>query len=860
MTVNNTNVTAGPYIGNNTSSVFSYEFKILDSDELNVYETDDNGVETLLTLDTDYTVQDVGEAVGTVTRSAGNLPTGYTWFIVSNYDELQETSFSSQGAFFPKIHERAFDKLTKLVQQTAYNVSNAFKNLNMRGFKITNLQDGVDPQDGVTFGQVLGAESTIGQLADSAAASAAASADSAAASESALDTFVDTQWGAYATEPALSPIGNPATAGDQYFNTTTNTMRVYNGSAWQAAASSINGIRNSYNFTNVAGQTVFNAVYDVGFVDVLYNGAEMSPANYTANDGLTVVLNAGVTKADDEINIKAYNYVDFGDASNLPVTATGTTTPRALRDRFTDTTNVEDFSSLVVGNDWTAAIAAAIAASPRSGKLVCSVGGIEISSDIHVVEKGRPDNGVYEIDFTGTTVSGTGNFIFDSCKNLSVKGLQAPTLDIILRGVWYSSFRQCKATRLISADQVGTTFTSCYWNDFHTCVFQTIIRGATEHPVNAYTFYGVSLRGNTGQGFVTTADYNIIMLGTTSSGNAQNWVFYGGDLSYAGIATEDLSGSHLDADVEITYSGVYFDSVIPVPVLKGNTRIATRDCHVANFEALSASRGAIGTAPHELHRSDRSVKSDPASNTNLVVAGDFTTVASEVSGSNAVISSSGGATITNTFGGLKGQVLNIAQSGVGTTFIRTLASQDEGIATCAIAMRSSVSGVPQQIKVGFKHGAASSRFTELTINGEWTYYALTDPEPAAAGTLPSVNFSNVGGTPYDIDFGFISVSMGAGAVMDGALSTPRSIAAKASVDVGSISPLGRFVADIPVIGSVSRDSFVDVSHIWGNMVVSSSLVTAGVVRLIIFNPTGTVYAPGAVNVHVKVTERVNGSM
>lgn len=343
MTVNNTNVTAGPYIGNNTSSMFSYEFKILDSDELNVYETDDNGVETLLTLDTDYTVQDVGEAVGTVTRSAGNLPTGYTWFIVSNYDELQETSFSSQGAFFPKIHERAFDKLTKLVQQTAYSVSNAFKNLNMRGFKITDLQDGVDPQDAVTFGQVLGAESTIGQLADSAADSAAASANSATASESALNTFVDTQWGAYATEPTLSPIGNPATAGDQYFNTTTNTMRVYNGTAWQATASSVSGIRNSYNFNNVAGQTVFNAVYDVGFVDVLYNGAEISPDNYTANDGLTVVLNAAVTKADDEINIKAYNYVDFGDASNLPVTATGTTTPRALRDRFSDEVRIADF-------------------------------------------------------------------------------------------------------------------------------------------------------------------------------------------------------------------------------------------------------------------------------------------------------------------------------------------------------------------------------------------------------------------------------------------------------------------------------------------------------------------------------------
>lgn len=345
MTVNNTNVTAGPYIGNNTSSVFSYEFKILDSDELNVYETDDNGVETLLTLDTDYTVQDVGEAVGTVTRSAGNLPTGYTWFIVSNYDELQETSFSSQGAFFPKIHERAFDKLTKLVQQTAYNVSNAFKNLNMRGFKIINLKDAVDPQDAATFGQVTILNDEAAASASASANSATASANSASASansatasaDSATDaqtaedgseaaalasatslaTFQDQYWGSYASEPALSPVGNPATSGDLYFNETLNKLLVFNGTIWQVASSAVTGIRNRYVYEAVSGVTTFDAVYDIGFVDVLINGVVLTPTQYTAINGTTITLNDAVTNDNDVVMIIALGSVEFSDLGTM---------------------------------------------------------------------------------------------------------------------------------------------------------------------------------------------------------------------------------------------------------------------------------------------------------------------------------------------------------------------------------------------------------------------------------------------------------------------------------------------------------------------------------------------------------------
>lgn len=118
MTVNTTKITSGPYAGNDVADEFSYTFKVEIESQIAVYETDDSGVQTLLTLDTHYEVNDVGDDDGgTITRLSGPLPSGYEWFIRSDYKETQLTAFESQGAFFPELHENAMDKLTFLIQQ-----------------------------------------------------------------------------------------------------------------------------------------------------------------------------------------------------------------------------------------------------------------------------------------------------------------------------------------------------------------------------------------------------------------------------------------------------------------------------------------------------------------------------------------------------------------------------------------------------------------------------------------------------------------------------------------------------------------------------------------------------------------------
>lgn len=118
MTVNTTTITSGPFVGNGIADTFSYTFKVDDKDQLRVYETTDLGVQTLLVVDTDYTVAGIGnDGGGILTRVAGALPVDFEWFIRSNYKETQLTAFDSQGAFFPELHENAMDKLTFLIQQ-----------------------------------------------------------------------------------------------------------------------------------------------------------------------------------------------------------------------------------------------------------------------------------------------------------------------------------------------------------------------------------------------------------------------------------------------------------------------------------------------------------------------------------------------------------------------------------------------------------------------------------------------------------------------------------------------------------------------------------------------------------------------
>ena len=94
--------------------------------------------------------------------------------------------------------------------------------------------------------------------------------------------------------------------GDLYFDTGTNTMRVYSSGGWINAGSAVNGTANRFEYTATAGQTTFSGAdsngntlaYDAGYIDVYLNGVKLANSDYTAASGNSIVLASGANLND----------------------------------------------------------------------------------------------------------------------------------------------------------------------------------------------------------------------------------------------------------------------------------------------------------------------------------------------------------------------------------------------------------------------------------------------------------------------------------------------------------------------------------------------------------------------------------
>nr|BAR16213.1 putative tail fiber [uncultured Mediterranean phage uvMED] len=75
--------------------------------------------------------------------------------------------------------------------------------------------------------------STASTQATNSANSATAAAASATAAAASADNFDDTYYGAKSSDPSTDNDGDAISTGDLYFNTTTDALKVYNGSSWQ---------------------------------------------------------------------------------------------------------------------------------------------------------------------------------------------------------------------------------------------------------------------------------------------------------------------------------------------------------------------------------------------------------------------------------------------------------------------------------------------------------------------------------------------------------------------------------------------------------------------------------------------------
>ncbi len=107
---------------------YIYDFKIFADADLLVIVTDDTtNVETVLTLNSDYTVNGAGDAGGgSIDLTLASLaPSGSTITMVRHMDIIQATDLVNGDTFDMDTIEDAFDKLTMIAQQLDEKLSRA---------------------------------------------------------------------------------------------------------------------------------------------------------------------------------------------------------------------------------------------------------------------------------------------------------------------------------------------------------------------------------------------------------------------------------------------------------------------------------------------------------------------------------------------------------------------------------------------------------------------------------------------------------------------------------------------------------------------------------------------------------------
>jgi hypothetical protein len=153
-------------------------------------------------------------------------------------------------------------------------------------------------------GEASSSASTATTQAGIATSKAADAATSAASAQSNLNAFKGVWYGSLASNPTQDPLGNPVNAGDVYWNSTTSTLMIYNGTSWAPYQSSavttvfgrvgaVTAQAGDYSFDQIGNKPTTLAGY--GITDAQPKGNYQPAGNYQAALGYTPVNKAGDT-------------------------------------------------------------------------------------------------------------------------------------------------------------------------------------------------------------------------------------------------------------------------------------------------------------------------------------------------------------------------------------------------------------------------------------------------------------------------------------------------------------------------------------------------------------------------------------
>lgn len=164
MTIPNENVRNGPYNTNGVVTDFAFTFKIQASSQIVVVKTDANNVDTMLTINTDYTVAGVGVDGGGVVTISPALATGFKITLYRKPSFTQLLDLVNQGAYNADDVEAALDLAAMgalyvkgLIDRALYLSTASVDGsgyFDARLNKISNLAAAILPADAVTLAQL----------------------------------------------------------------------------------------------------------------------------------------------------------------------------------------------------------------------------------------------------------------------------------------------------------------------------------------------------------------------------------------------------------------------------------------------------------------------------------------------------------------------------------------------------------------------------------------------------------------------------------------------------------------------------------------------------------------------------------
>jgi hypothetical protein len=262
--------------------------------------------------------------------------------------------------------------------------------------------------------------------ATSSANSATASASSATAAAASYDSFDDRYLGAKSSDPSTDNDGDALVVGALYFNTTTNIMMTYTGSAWQSIATGGAGLLASNNLSDVQSTSASRTNLGVAIgtdVQAFSSVLAGTTASYTTAEetklagietGATADQTAAQIKTAYESNADTNAFTDAdhtkldGIEASADVTdGTNVTAAGALMDsEVTNLAQVKAFSSADYATAAQGALADSATQPATTVAKTSSTGSAVMPSGTTAQRNGSPNAGNLRFNTTDTSFEG----------------------------------------------------------------------------------------------------------------------------------------------------------------------------------------------------------------------------------------------------------------------------------------------------------------------------------------------------------------------------------------------------------------------------------------------------------------------